>query len=240
MEFLKTAQRQSRDGRFFLLSGGSDQLVGSQIARLSSLRVVMLCEVLSSVFDFNSTIVRNVLRGWIAHGDVAVLWITQPLAFSTGGSMSTSERCWFLRGAPQRHDSAVFCALCQQEPCLSVSADGHVCFGLLFRKRFTLLSVNVPTHMKVVRRCDDHGNVCSFSGKAHGQLGSSLKGHFLHRAQRVWLAAFVARALVHQGQLDKQAMLVGLNHGQEHRWGGRGLQCAVIRAESRLIFSIVS
>ena len=31
----KHAQRQSRDGRFFLLLGGSDQLVGNQIARLS-------------------------------------------------------------------------------------------------------------------------------------------------------------------------------------------------------------
>ena len=30
-----------------------------------------------------------------------------------------------------------------------------------------------------------------------------------------------------QGQLDKQATLVGLNHGQGQRWGGRGLQCAV-------------
>ena len=30
-----------------------------------------------------------------------------------------------------------------------------------------------------------------------------------------------------QGQMGQQATLVGLNHGQGHRWGGRGLQCAV-------------
>ena len=75
-------QRQSRDGRFFLLLGGSDQLVGSQIARLSSLGVVILSEVQSPGFDLNSPIVRNVLRGCIAHGDVAVARMTRPLALS--------------------------------------------------------------------------------------------------------------------------------------------------------------
>ena len=48
---------------------------------------------------------------------------------------------------------------------------------------------------------------------------------------------FVARALVSlipcQEQLDEQTAVVRLNHGQGHRWGGRVLQCAVIRAESR-------
>ena len=38
----KHAQRQSRDGRFSLLLGGSDQLVGSPNARLSSVGIVVL------------------------------------------------------------------------------------------------------------------------------------------------------------------------------------------------------
>ena len=46
----KQAQRQSRDGRFFLLVGGYDQLVGNQIARLSSGGVVILSEFLSPNF----------------------------------------------------------------------------------------------------------------------------------------------------------------------------------------------
>ena len=47
----------------------------------------MLSEVLSPGVDLNSSIVRNVLRGWIAHGDVAALWITQPLALSTASCL---------------------------------------------------------------------------------------------------------------------------------------------------------
>ena len=56
----KQAQRHSKDGRFFLLLGRCDQLVGSQIARLSALGIVILSEVLSPSFDLNSSIVRNV------------------------------------------------------------------------------------------------------------------------------------------------------------------------------------
>ena len=66
-----------------MLSGGADQLVGSEIAHLSSLGVVILSEVLSPVFDLNSSIVCNVLRGWILHGDIAAVWMSQPLALST-------------------------------------------------------------------------------------------------------------------------------------------------------------
>ena len=63
--------------------GGSDQLVGSQIARLSSLGIVVLSGVLSPRFDLNSSVVRNVLRGCISHVDIAAVWMTQPLASST-------------------------------------------------------------------------------------------------------------------------------------------------------------
>ena len=93
----KQAQRHSKDGRFFLLLGRSDQLVGSQIARLSSSGIVILSEVLSPGFGLK-------LRGWIAHGDIAAVWMTQPLTSSTAASskgMSSSECCWFPRGAQQ-------------------------------------------------------------------------------------------------------------------------------------------
>ena len=83
----KQAQRQSRDSRFFLLVGRYDQLIGNQIARLSSCGVVILTEFLSPDFDLNSSAVRNVLRGWIAHGDVAAVWLTQPLTSSTAACL---------------------------------------------------------------------------------------------------------------------------------------------------------
>ena len=57
----KQAERHSKNGPFWLLLGRSDQLVGSQIARLSSFGIVILSEVLSHGFDLNSYIVRNVL-----------------------------------------------------------------------------------------------------------------------------------------------------------------------------------
>ena len=52
---------------FFLLMGGPARLVGSQIARLSSLGV------LSPDFGLNNSTVRNVLRGWITHGDMTAV-----------------------------------------------------------------------------------------------------------------------------------------------------------------------
>ena len=84
----KQAQRHSRDGRFFLLVGGPARLVGGQISRLSSLGIVVLSGVLSPDFDLNSSTVRNVLRGWITHGDIAAVWMTQPFALSTVSSLS--------------------------------------------------------------------------------------------------------------------------------------------------------
>ena len=72
---------------FSLLVGGYDELVGDQIARLSSCGVVMLSVFLSPTYDLNSSTVRNVLRGWIAHGDVAAVWLTQPLTSSTAACL---------------------------------------------------------------------------------------------------------------------------------------------------------
>ena len=74
----KQAQRHSRDGRFFLLVGGPARLVSSQIARLSSFGIVVLSGALSPDFDLNSSTVCNVLRGWITHGNIAAVWMTQP------------------------------------------------------------------------------------------------------------------------------------------------------------------
>ena len=89
MEFPRVLNGKAEMVGFSCFLGGSDQLVGRQIARLSSLEVVMLSEVLSPGFDLNSAIVRNVLRSWIALGDVAVLWITQPLALSTASVLNS-------------------------------------------------------------------------------------------------------------------------------------------------------
>ena len=83
----KHAQLQSRDSRFFLLLGGFDQLVGNKIACLSSCGVVILSEVLSPDFDLSSSTVRNVLRGWIAAGDIAAVWMTLPPTSSTAACL---------------------------------------------------------------------------------------------------------------------------------------------------------
>ena len=37
-----------------------------------------------------------------------------------------------------------------------------------------LFTVNVPVRLKLARRCDNFGHVCSFSGKAQRQLGCLL------------------------------------------------------------------
>ena len=42
----------------------------------------------------------------------------------------------FVHGVLQRHDSSVFCAMCQQKPCLSASAGGFVRFWLPIRETF--------------------------------------------------------------------------------------------------------
>ena len=68
-------------------------------------------------------------------------------------------------------------------------------FGLPFKKRFTLFSVNVPVHLQLARRCDDSGHFCSFSGKTHRQLKYCSQNRFLHRSHRVRYMLFLL--LVH-------------------------------------------
>ena len=128
----KQAQRQSRDGRRFFLVGGYEQLVGNQIARLSACGVVIVSEFLSPNFDLNSSTVRNVLRRWIAHGDAAAVWLTQPSTSSSAACLlkTSSKRCWFLRGAPPQYGQSVFQALRQRCLWLPASTSGYVCFWL--------------------------------------------------------------------------------------------------------------
>ena len=145
-KLFKHAQRQSRDGRFFLLLGGSDQLVGSQITRLSSLGVVILSEVLSHGFDLNSPVVRNLLRGWIARSDTAAVWMTQPLALSTASCLletcQQANVAGFFAERQKQHDSSAFRALCRQSLCVSASAGGCVCFLLTDQETFLRCSLS--------------------------------------------------------------------------------------------------
>ena len=204
----KHAQRQSRDGQIFLRLGGSDQLVGSQIARLSSLGIVVLSGVLSPGFDLNSSIVRNVLRGWITHGDLAAVWMTQPLAWCTVSCLLEACQqanavgfyaelhCDTIRG------SFVQCAS-NNLVFLQVLVDLCAFLASHSRNVLTLFSVSVPAHLKLARQCDNFNHVCSFSGKSH----QSWKGHLIHGAHRVRFSSFVARVQLHsfhacQEQLD--------------------------------------
>ena len=72
-----------------------DHLVGNQITRLSSCDMLILSEFLSPNFDLNSS---NVLRGWISHGDVAVVWLTQPLTSSTAPSLLKTRHQAYVVG----------------------------------------------------------------------------------------------------------------------------------------------
>ena len=157
----KHAQRQSRDGRFFLLLGCSDQRFGSQISRLSSFGVVILSEVLSPEFDLNSSTVCNVLRRWIVHGDIAAVWMTQPLMSSKTCHQANVVGFYAELNSDTNRQPLEHCAnnnfVFQQVP-VDMCA-----FGLPFRRRFSLFSVKVPVHLKPNRRCDNYGNVCSFS-----------------------------------------------------------------------------
>ena len=144
----KNAQRGSTDGRFFLLLGGSDQLVGNQIARFSSLGVAILSTVLSPGFDLNSNVVRCVLRDWIAHGDETALWMTRPLALSTVSCL--------LEACHQANVVGFFAELSNDTTCQSLAhcvknkfvfqqLPMDMCaFGFPFKRRFKLVSVRVP------------------------------------------------------------------------------------------------
>ena len=122
---------------FFLLTGGSNQLVGNQMARLSSLGVVILSEVLSPDIDLNSSAVRNVLRGWIAHGDIAAVWMTQPRTSSTAASVRCQWMCVLLA---YRSGNVLRCSLsmfrCTGNWLDSFYCKAHRQLGACFKDRF--------------------------------------------------------------------------------------------------------
>ena len=89
-------------------------LVANQIAPLSSMDFVILSESFAPGIDLSSSVVRNVLRGWIAHGDAAGVWMT--LSFATvlakpheSTAVCLLEAChqagryWLFRGTQQQH-----------------------------------------------------------------------------------------------------------------------------------------
>ena len=92
------------------------------------------------------------LHGWIAHGDVAALWITELFCHqaNVGGVFAglNSDTTW---------QSLAQCA--ENTFAFQRMASDMCAFGSPFRKRLTRLSVNTPIHMKMARRCDDHDNV---------------------------------------------------------------------------------
>ena len=103
---------KGRDGRFFLLVCGSDQLVGSQIARLSGQQPYRAQSAAGLVCTWRHSSCGDDSAAGFVH------------CITSSGKMSASERCCFLRGAQQQHESSVFRALCQQSLCVSASAGG--------------------------------------------------------------------------------------------------------------------
>ena len=186
------------------------------------------------VFDLNSSLVRNVLRGWNAHGDIAAVWMTQPLTSFTAACLP--------KACHQAKVVGLFAELSSDTPrqslvhwatnnCVFQLVLDLCAFGLPFKKRFTLFSVNVPVYLQLARRCDDSGHVCSFFWQ-NALFSKSFSPPIAPSSICCICCSCAGSFIPCQGQLDKQAVVVRLNHGQEHRWGGRGLQCAVIRAES--------
>ena len=110
---------------------------------LSSCGVEILSEVLSPDFDLNSSTVRNVLCGWIAHGDIAAVWMIQPQTSSTAACL--------LKACHQASVVGLYAELNSDTPRQSFKhwatnfvfqhVPGDLCaFGLPFRKRFMLLA----------------------------------------------------------------------------------------------------
>ena len=126
---------------------------------------MILSEVLSLGFDLNSFIVGNVLRGWIVHGDIAAVWMTEPLTSSIAACL--------LKTCHQAHVVGFYAELNSDTNRQSLEHRANInfvfqqvpvdtcAFSLPFRRRFTLFSVNVPVHLKLARRCDNFGNVYS-------------------------------------------------------------------------------
>ena len=134
---------------------------------------------------------RNVLRGWITHGDIAAVWMTQPLALSTVSSLLEACQQAAIAGVHADFHSDTARHLHSASKNLAVrQVPVDLC---VFRFPFKKRSVSVPVHLKLAQRCNNFDHVCSFSGQAH----QCWKGHFIHRAHRVRYTSFIARVLVH-------------------------------------------
>ena len=131
--------------------------------------MVILSEVLSPGFDLNSSIVRNVLRGWIAHGGIAAVWMTQPLTSSTAACLRKAcQQANFVGFYAEFHSDTTRHSIvrCASKSLVFQQVPADVCaFGFPFRKRLTLFSVNVPVHLKLARRCDNFDHVTPFLAK---------------------------------------------------------------------------
>ena len=98
--------------------------------------MVILSELLSTDFELNSSTVRNVLRGWIAHGDIAAVWMAEPLTSSTAVCLlKTCHQANFVG----------FCADLNSDTTVSLSgivfcqpacSSGYVCFWPTVQETF--------------------------------------------------------------------------------------------------------
>ena len=132
---------------------------------------------------------------WIAHGDVAVNVV---YCCVSSQNMSAKQTLLVSTRSPPTLQSVSRSSIVSATPSAS-SKYQWICVLLAYSsgKRFMLFSVNVPVHLKLARRCNNFGHVCSFSGKAHRQLGFLFSRSFSHRTHQAQYARFIARALVH-------------------------------------------
>ena len=100
-------------------------LVANQVARLSSLvEVVILSEKFAPGIDLSSSVVRDVLRGWIAHGDVAGVLMT--LLFATGfAKPHESTAGCLLEACQQAGDIGCFAGLSDNLTCQALVKCAH-------------------------------------------------------------------------------------------------------------------
>ena len=222
----KQAQRHSRDGRFFLLVGGPARLVSGQIARLSSLGIVVLSGVLSPDFDLNSSTVPTCLVVWVTHGDIAAVWMTQPLALSTGSCLLEACQQAAIAGVHEDLHNDIARHLHAATKNLAVrQVPADLCaFGFPFKKRLTWYIVCVPLYLKLAQRGNNFDHICSFSGQAHQRW----KGHFIHRAHRVRYSLLVHLFTCSMARTVGVTNIAGWAESRQgHRWSGRGMQYVV-------------
>ena len=95
---------------------------------------------LSPNFDINSSTVRHVLRGWITHGNVAAVWMTQPLSSITiSRLLETCQHANVVGCYAEFHSDTALHQLANRLVIRQVPVD--LCeFGFPLKKRVTLFS----------------------------------------------------------------------------------------------------